>query len=77
VWKTDHSSKRLKLLKNRRGNKKNWLRIFYCPSIRFKAILVLQNNKEIITEVIKIVFDFLIFETRLDFHFFDENENRV
>jgi len=45
--------------------------------IRFKAILVLQNNKEIITEVIKIVFDFLIFETRLDFHFFDENENRV
>lgn len=32
VWKTDHSSKRLKLLKNRRGNKKNWLRIFYCPS---------------------------------------------
>ncbi len=45
--------------------------------IRFKAILVLQNNKEIITEVIKIVFDFLIFETRLDFDFFDENENRV
>ena len=45
--------------------------------IRFKAILVLQNNKEIITEVIKIVFDFLIFETRLDFDFFDENKNRV
>ena len=41
--------------------------------IRFKAILDLQNNKEIITEVIKIVFDFLIFETRLDFAFFDEN----